>query len=67
MFLHCSLFATQNSVKKDSLVISPNTQKLEEVIITDSKFPIKRSQSGKLIKKINREEIAGFQGYDLSD
>lgn len=67
MLLHCSLFAIQNSVKQDSLASSPNTQKLEEVIITDSKFPMKRSQSGKLIKKINREEIAGFQGYDLSD
>ena len=67
MLLPCFLFALQNSVKQDSFLSSPNTQKLEEVIITDSKFPMKRSQSGKLIKKINREEIAGFQGYDLSD
>ena len=65
--LNCSLFAFQNTIKQDSLFIVTNTQKLEEVIVTDSKFPMKRSQSGKLIKKINREEIASFQGYDLSD
>ena len=65
--LNCSLFAFQNTIKQDSLFIVTNTQKLEEVIVSDSKFPMKRSQSGKLIKKINREVIASFQGYDLSD
>ena len=36
-------------------------------MISDSRFPLKRSQSGKPIVKINADEISKFQGLGLSE
>lgn len=50
---------------KDSLTV--NTTVLEEVVISDSRFPLKRSQSGKPIIKIKAEEISKFQGLGIGE
>ncbi len=39
---------------------------LEEVIISDSKFNLKREQSGKVITKITSEELAKSQGQSVA-
>ena len=35
---------------------------LEEVVVVDSRFEIKRSQSGKTIIKITEKELKNYQG-----
>jgi len=39
---------------------------LEEVIISDSKFELKREQSGKVITKITAEELEKSQGQSVA-
>ena len=53
MIIHCSALAQNTSL--DTLAISTNY--LDEVVITDSRFILKRSKSGKTVVKINYEEI----------
>ena len=50
----------------DSLESKKTPYELEEVILVDSRFALKRSESGKPIVKINRKEIEAFQGEELS-
>ena len=40
---------------------------LDEIVLTDSRFPIKRIQSGKTVIKIGSKEINSFLGRDLSE
>ena len=47
----------------DSIAVS--TKYLDEVVITDSRFALKRSQSGKTVVKIKQEEIQQFSGLGL--
>ena len=63
--LSLGLFAQQNFVV-DSINQLTLTKKLDEVVVVDSRFPIKKSQSGKQIIKINSETLSGFQGLGLS-
>ncbi len=51
---------------QDSLQITRPSIQLEEVVLVDSRFPLKSSKSGKPIIKINRKEIEQFQGEELS-
>ena len=60
------LFAQQVSRVQDSLQSSIDTTQLEEVVVIDSRFPVKRSQSGKPVIKINSETLQNFQGLGLS-
>ena len=53
--------------QKDSDSLKTKTTALEEVVISDSRFPLKRSQSGKPIIKIKADEISKFQGLGLSE
>ncbi len=39
---------------------------LEEVVISDSKFSLKREQSGKVITKITAEELGRYQGESVA-
>lgn len=52
---------SQNSPVRDSL----RAQKLEEVVVTDSKIPLKRENSGKNIITITASELARRAGEDL--
>ena len=54
----------QSSVEDDPL--KENTL-LEEVVVVDSRFEIKRSQSGKNVIKISEKELKNFQGRNLSE
>ena len=54
-----SLYGQQNR-PLDSL--STSLKQLEEVVVSDSRFPLKRSQSGKPVIKIDSETISNFQG-----
>ena len=60
-FSFCFL-AAQNQIL-DSFDISTNY--LDEVVVTDSRFALKRSQSGKIIIKIKQEDIQQFSGLGL--
>ena len=63
--LSLGLFAQQNYVV-DSINQLTLTKQLEEVVVVDSRFPIKKAQSGKQIIKIDSETLSGFQGLGLS-
>ena len=61
----CIFCLNAQQIEQDSL--SSQTTALEEVVVSDSKFPLKRSQSGKPIIKIGSEELSQFQGLGLSE
>ena len=48
---------------QDSLAI----QQLSEVVVTATKFPVKKENSGKVISKINQEELQKLQGKSTSE
>ena len=50
-------------LKKDSI----KTQKLDEVVVSDSRFELKRENSGKTIIKIDAEELQHNQGRSLAE
>ena len=59
-----SFFAlTAQNQALDSIAVS--TKYLDEVVVTDSRFALKRSQSGKTVVKIKQEEIQQFSGLGL--
>lgn len=57
----CAVSAQNQAV--DSTSVSTNY--LDEVVVTDSRFALKRSQSGKTVVKIKQEEIQQFSGLGL--
>ncbi len=59
-------FAQLNDEVKDSIAALPEVENLEEVVLIDSRFPFKQSQSGRPIIKVNTEEISNFQGLGIS-
>ena len=61
MLSFCVLTAQNQTL--DSTAVS--TKFLEEVVVTDSRFALKRSQSGKTVVKIKQEEIQQFSGLGL--
>ena len=56
---YCFLFA------QDKKLDSINTNYLDEVVVIDSRFELKRSQSGKSVIKIKSDEIQRFSGLGL--
>ncbi|WP_435413508.1 TonB-dependent receptor plug domain-containing protein [Psychroserpens mesophilus] len=49
--------------QSDSLKV----EQLDEVVITDSKFNLKRENSGKVITKITLQDLENFQGKSVAD
>ncbi|MEJ2114318.1 MAG: TonB-dependent receptor plug domain-containing protein [Flavobacteriaceae bacterium] len=49
------------------VIDSTKVQKLDEVVITDSKFDLKRENSGKVITKITQKELQNLQGKTISE
>ena len=47
----------------DSLTV----EQLEEVVVTDSRFNLKRENSGKVITKITQKELKNLQGKSVAD
>ena len=62
LFPFCALFSQNQAL--DSITVSTNY--LDEVVVSDSRFALKRSQSGKTVIKIDSEEIQRFSGLGLS-
>ncbi|MFI1771555.1 TonB-dependent receptor plug domain-containing protein [Thalassobellus citreus] len=48
-------------------VDSTKVQQLDEVVVTDSRFKLKRENSGKTVIKISQQEIENNQGRNLSE
>jgi len=46
---------------------STQVEQLDEVVITDSKFNLKRENSGKVITKITQEELQHLQGKTIAE
>jgi len=62
--LACTSVAAQDeSLPKDSL----DLQQLDEVIVSDSRFALKRENSGKTVIKITSEELKHFQSKSVAD
>ena len=59
-----SLYA-QETETKDTL--SVDTKYLDEVVVLDSRLPLKRSQSGKTVVQITQAQIAKFKGRNLAE
>ena len=59
----CAIFAQNQTTDIDSIAVS--TKYLDEVVVTDSRFALKRSQSGKTVVKIKQEVIQKFSGLGL--
>ena len=55
----------QETETKDTL--SVDTKYLDEVVVLDSRLPLKRSQSGKTVVQINQAQIAKFKGRNLAE
>ncbi|NNJ88982.1 MAG: TonB-dependent receptor [Eudoraea sp.] len=61
MIIGTSIWA-QNEVRD-----STEVQELDEVVVSDTRFPIRRENSGKTVIKIGREELSRNQGKSLSE
>ena len=66
LFAFCvgNLYA-QETVIQDSLSFA--TKYLDEVVVLDSRLPLKRSQSGKTIVRIDQKQIERFNGRNLAE
>jgi len=61
--LSIGMLCVGNAQKKDSLTI----QKLDEVVVTDSRFNLKRENSGKVITKITSKDLEKLQGQSIAE
>ena len=61
-----SVTAQQDQIK-DSLDLDQGINYLEEVVLLDTRIPLKRSESGKPILRIDEEQIKRFNGRSLSE
>ncbi len=62
VFCGISWFSFAQQEADSSLV-----EQLDEVVITDSKFKLKRENSGKVITKITQQELQHLQGKSISE
>lgn len=65
--LLCAVFTAlaHEEQKNDSLV--QKTNYLDEVVLLDARIPLKRSQSGKPVLRIDEKQIKQFNGRSLSE
>lgn len=61
--LGIGMLCVGNAQKKDSLTI----EKLDEVVVTDSKFNLNRENSGKVITKITSKDLEKLQGQSVAE
>jgi vitamin B12 transporter len=57
------LYSGVAQAQTDSL----KTEKLDEVVVTDSKFQLKRENSGKVITKITSKDLEKLQGQSIAE
>ncbi|MFX0556755.1 TonB-dependent receptor plug domain-containing protein [Maribacter sp. CXY002] len=58
-----SLEISKENVKSDSM----NIQQLDEVVVSDSRFVIKRENSGKTVIQISAQELERYQGRTIAE
>lgn len=61
--MHLNAQESNRPVKNDSLIV----QQLDEVVVSDSRFSLKRENSGKTVIKINAAELAKNQGRSVAE
>lgn len=61
--LLCSQTKAQEEGRKDTLLV----HQLDEVVVSDSRFALKRENSGKTVVKITQEELARNQGRSVAE
>ncbi|WP_299440996.1 TonB-dependent receptor [uncultured Aquimarina sp.] len=67
MFLGAALIVLgAQVVSAQEITEDEKVNELEEVVLSDSKFKLKREQSGKVITKISSEELERSQGQSLA-
>ena len=60
----CTLITTLGFAQQES---ETNAEQLDEIVITDSRFKIKKEDSGKVITKITQEELQQLQGKSIAE
>ena len=65
----CTIFSgtAQQTKTKDSLDLDQKINYLDEVVLLDARIPLKRSQSGKSVLRIDEKQIKRFNGRSLSE
>jgi vitamin B12 transporter len=63
LFVLWPLLSVYSQNPQDSI---PLTQ-LEEVVVSDSRFPLKTSQSGKVVTKLTEQDLANLSGLTLAE
>ena len=63
LFMSPYLWGQTNDVDSDSL----NIQDFDEVVVIDSRVPLKGSQSGRIVEKIDTQTLRKFQRMDLAE
>lgn len=58
--LGCSILVSAISIAQDEQQDATRVQQLNEVVVSDTRFPIKREQSGKTVIRIEREELERY-------
>lgn len=65
--LSIALLTCAGIIAQESQRDSIETQRLEEVVVSDSRFPLKRENSGKTVIKIGSEELQRNQGKSVAE
>jgi vitamin B12 transporter len=67
VLLGTKMYAQSLNLKKDAAKNdSINLQKLDEVVVSDSRFELKRENSGKTVIRIPAQELEKYQGRSLA-
>lgn len=62
-----SIYAVSQQLPSAVETDSTKVEQLEEVVVTDSKFNLKRENSGKVITKITQQELQRLQGKSIAE
>lgn len=62
VFALCCLFHTEMAAQADSVSV----RKLDEVVVTDSRFPLGREKSGKTVIRLDREDLEAYRGESVA-
>ncbi|UII79178.1 TonB-dependent siderophore receptor [Flagellimonas sp. CMM7] len=67
LFLSAAILAGKGLSAQDSQQDSVQVQQLDEVVVSDSRFALKRENSGKTVIKITAEELERNQGKTVAE
>ncbi len=65
--MFCSILGVLSAGFAQSQTDSTKVEKLNEVVVTDSKFQLKRENSGKVITKITSKDLEKLQGQSIAE